>query len=117
MKSKGVSWSVPRRNKCRGMVGGDTESDEGAFGLEEDYEDPEQVGVKATGVRVFLKSRRTVGVSLWCGYVGGYPPHGTGPGGFLGPGDVATDGAAPTEEARWEVGVHLGGGGESRGRV
>ena len=28
------------------------------------------------------------------------------------PGDAATDGAAAMEEVGWEIGVHLGGGGE-----
>ena len=34
----------------------------------------------------------------------GYPPYGTGNGGFLGPGGAATDGAATTAEAtqNWE---------------
>ena len=49
--------------------------------------------------------------------MGGYPPHGTGPGEFPGLGGAETDGADPTAEARREVGVHLGGGGESGGGV
>ena len=47
----------------------------------------------------------------------GYPPHGTGPGGFPVPGGAATDREAATVEARQEVGVNLGGGGKSRGRI
>ena len=47
--------------------------------------------------RSSLKFCRSVSVALWCGYVGGYPPHGTGPGVFPGPGGVATDGADPVE--------------------
>ena len=49
--------------------------------------------------------------------MGGYPPHGTGTRGFIGPGGAATDREAPAEENRREVGVHLGGGGESAGGV
>ena len=49
--------------------------------------------------------------------MGGYPPHGTGPGGFPVPGGAATDREAATVEARQEVGVNLGGGGKSRGRI
>ena len=45
--------------------------------------------------------------------MGGYPPHGTGPGGFLGLGGAATDVESSTEEAGRKVVVHLGGGGES----
>ena len=32
--------------------------------------------------------------SVWCGYVVGYPPHGTGPRGIPVPGEAATDGEA-----------------------
>ena len=64
------------------LAGSDPESDEGAGGLEENYEDPEQGGGEAAGVRIFIQSLRLVGVDFWCGDVGGYPPHGTGTGGF-----------------------------------
>ena len=74
-------------------------------------------GGEAAGVRIFPQSRRPVGVSLRCGDVVGYPPHGTGPGEFPGPGGVATDRAAPAVEARLEVGVHLAGDSKSRGGV
>ena len=66
---------------------------------------------------IFLQSCRTVGVDIQCGYVGGYPPYGTGPGGFPVPGGTATDGADPVVEARREVGVHLGVDVKSRGGV
>ena len=54
-------------------------------------------------------------VDPWCRDVGGYPPHGTGPGGSPGPGGAAADGAAPVAEAIQEVDVHLGDSGESGG--
>ena len=81
--------------------------------MEEDDDDTEQVGGEAAGVRLFIQIRHTVSVSLWCGDIGGYPPHRTGRGGVPGPGGAATDGEAPTSEVIWEVGVHLGGGGKS----
>ena len=49
--------------------------------------------------------------------MGGYPPHGTGPGGFPRPGVMATDRAAATAEVGRKVVVHLGGGGERGGGV
>ena len=85
--------------------------------MEEDGGDPEQGGGKAAGVRIFLQRKRPVSVAIWYRDVGGYPPHGTITGGFIGPGGAATYGAAPVAEARWEVGVHLGGGDKSGGRV
>ena len=51
---------------------------------------------KVAGVQIFLQSRRSVGVSIWGGDVGCYPPHGTGPRGGSGPGGAETDGASPT---------------------
>ena len=95
------------------MDGGDPESDKGAGSLEEDGKNPEQGGGKATGVRIFLQRRCTVGVAIWCRDVVGYSLYGTGPGGFPLLGGVATDGAAPAAEARREEGEHLGGGGKS----
>ena len=65
----------------------------------------------------FLKSRFPVGVALQCEDMGGYPLHGTGPGGFPVPGGVTADGEAPAAEAIWEVGVHLGSGGDNGGGV
>ena len=59
---------------------------------------------------IFLQSGRLFGAALWCGDVGGYPPHGTVPCGFTGPGGTTTDGTAPAAAGRWELGVHLGGG-------
>ena len=85
--------------------------------LEDNAEDIEQGGVKAAGVRIFLQSHCPVGVVLWCGDVGGYPLHGTDPGGFPRPGGAATDGAATTEEVGCKVVVHLGGGGERGGGI
>ena len=41
--------------------------------------------------------------------MGGHPPHGQGPGGFLGPYCAASNGAAPVAENRQEVGANLGG--------
>ena len=99
------------------LSGGHTESDECAGGLEEDGKDPEQGGGKAAGIRIFLQSCHTVSVAIWCRYVDGYSPHGTGPRGFPGPGGAETNGADPTVEDIWEVGVHLGGGGDIRGGV
>ena len=49
-----------------------------------------------------------------CGWL---PLHGTGPGGFPGPGGAATDGVAPVEAGRQEVVVHLVKGGKGRGGV
>ena len=68
--------------------------------MEENDEDPEQGGGEAAGVRLFLQSLRPVDVALRCRDVGGYLPHGMGPGGFPRPGGAATDGAAPAAEAR-----------------
>ena len=85
--------------------------------MKEDDKDPEQGGVKAAGVHIFLQRRRPVGVSLQCGEVGGYPLNGTGPGGVSGPGDADTNGEVPEVEARQEVGVHLGRLGKIRNVV
>ena len=52
------------------------------------------------GVRIFLQSRRTVGFALWCRDIGGYPPYGTGPGGFPIPVGAATEWEASTVVAR-----------------
>ena len=49
--------------------------------------------------------------------MGGYPPHGTVPGGFPIPGGAATERAAVTAEDGRKVGVHLGGGDEIGGGV
>ena len=81
-------------------------------GLEENIEDPEQGGGEAAGLRIFLQNRRPVGVALRCGDVGGYPPHGMRPGGFLKPGGAATDWADAMEEVEWEMKIHLDGGSE-----
>ena len=69
------------------------------------------------GVRIFFLSHRPVGVALRCGYVGGYPPYGSGPGGFPRPGGASTDGAVAAAEVRQDMGLHLGGGGERGGGV
>ena len=45
------------------------------------------------------------------------PPHGQGPGGFLGPGGKTTYGTAPVEDTGQEVDIHLGNDGTGRGRV
>ena len=79
--------------------------------MEYNGEAPEQVGGEATGIRIFLQSRRPVIVALWCRDVGGYPPHVTGPGGFPIPCGVATDEASDTSEVVQEMGVHLVRGG------
>ena len=47
----------------------------------------------------------------------GYPPHGTGTGGFPVPGGVATDGEDSMAEVGWEMEVQLGGGGKRGGGV
>ena len=51
------------------MSSGDPEPDEGGFGLEEDYKDPEQVGGEAVGVRILLKSVNQsfllLGADMW----------------------------------------------------
>ena len=85
--------------------------------MEENVQDPEQGGRKAAGFRIFIQISRPSGVAIWCGDMGGYPLHGTGPGGSPIPGRVVTDGAAVTVEFGWKVGVHLGVGGERGGRV
>ena len=85
--------------------------------MEEDDKDPEQVGGEAAGVWLFLQSWRKFGVTLWCLFVGGYPTHGTGPGGFLGTGGAATYGEASTVEVGQYMVVHLGGGGKRGGGV
>ena len=65
------------------MAVGDLKPDQCEGGLVENVEDPEQGGGEASGVRIFLfKAFRPVDVDLRSKYVGGYPPHGTGPGGF-----------------------------------
>ena len=99
------------------MAGGDPLSEEDTVSVEEDDKHPDQGGGKYSGVRIFLQSCRTVGVALWCVDVGGYPPHSTGPGGFLGPGGGATDKVAPAEEVLQEVELNIGGGGKSGGGV
>ena len=71
--------------------------------MEEDEEDPYQGGREAAGVCIFLQSRRSVGVALWCGYMGGYPLHGTSPSGVPEPDVAVTDGADPTAAGRQEV--------------
>ena len=85
--------------------------------MEENDEDTDKGGGEDTGVRIFLQSRCPVGVSLLSGDMGGYPPHGTVPGGFTRPGGAATTREASTEEAGWDMGVHLGGGGKIGGGV
>ena len=85
--------------------------------MEDNYEDPEQRGIEAVGVWLFLQIRRSVDVALWCGNVGGYPLHGTGTGGFSRPGGATTDGASATAEVRQEMGVRLRGGGKRGGGV
>ena len=37
------------------------------------------------GVQIILQNHHSVGVAIRCGYVGGYPLHGTGPRGIPGP--------------------------------
>ena len=49
--------------------------------------------------------------------MGGYPPHGTGPGGVPIPGGAATEGADATAEVVQKVGVHLSRVGEIIGGV
>ena len=86
-------------------------------GLEYNVKDPEQGGGEAAGVQIFLQIRRPVGVYLQCGDVGGYSPHGKGPGRFTITGDVVTDRAAVTAEVGRDMGVHLGRGSERGGGV
>ena len=64
--------------------------------MEENGKNPEQGGGKAAGVRIFLQSHCPYGVALGKGDVGGYPLHGTGPGGFPRAGGAETDRAAYT---------------------
>ena len=85
--------------------------------LEEDDKDTEQGGEDTTGVRIYLQRYCTVGVSLQYRDVGGYPLHGTGPGGFPVPCVAATDEEAETAEVRWDMLVHLGGGDKRVGVV
>ena len=49
--------------------------------------------------------------------MGGYPLHGTGPGGFPISGGAVTDRAASTEKVGWKVGIHLKGDGKRGGGV
>ena len=49
--------------------------------------------------------------------MGGYPPHGTVPGGFPRPGGAAAGGEVTTADGRREMRAHLEGGGERGGRV
>ena len=90
------------------MTSGGPEPGKGEVNVEEDDEDPYQGGGKAAGVRIFLQRRRSVGATLRCRDVGGYPPHGTGPRGFPGPGGAVIYGADPAAVSIWEVGLHLG---------
>ena len=55
------------------MAGGDPESGKGAGGVEEDDEDPYQIGVNVAGIRLILHILRSVGVAIRCRDVGGYP--------------------------------------------
>ena len=80
------------------MVVSDMEFDKGAGILEENDQDPEQGGGEAVVFQIFLQSCHPVGISLQCGEVGGYPLHGTGPGGFPIPGGAVNYGAAATAE-------------------
>ena len=66
---------------------------------------------------IFLQSRRPVGVAIRCRDVGGHPPAWDGSWGFIGSGGASSDGEAPAAEARWELELHLGFGGKSRGGV
>ena len=49
--------------------------------------------------------------------MGGYPPHGTGPGGFPVPGGAVIDGTAPAVVGILEVVVHPDRDGEVKGGV
>ena len=55
-------------------------------------------GGEATGVCIFLQSHCSVGADLWCGDLGGYPPHGKGTEGFIEPGGAAIDRVDPEQE-------------------
>ena len=97
----GPIFQIPGESTIGGrllLAGSDPESDEGAGGLEGNDTDTEQGGGKAAGVHIFPRSRRPVGVALWCGAVGGYSPHGTVHGGVPRPGVVAADREAATAE-------------------
>ena len=85
--------------------------------MEENDKYPEQGVGEAAGVWLIIQSCRPVGIALRCGGMGGYPPHGTRPGGVSIPGGAATDGAAAKSEVGWDMGVHLDGGGNIGGRV
>ena len=73
------------------MSGVDPEYEKGVCGLDDNDKYPYKGGVEAVGVRIFLQSHCPVSVSLRCGYVGGYPLHGKGTGGFPRPGGATTD--------------------------
>ena len=94
------------------MAGSGPESVEGKGGVEEDDKDPQKGGVRAAGVWIFLQICHSVSADIWHGDMGDYLPHGTGTGGFPGPGGAEIDRAAPAEAVRQKVGVHLGGGGK-----
>ena len=89
------------------MAGGSLKSGKGVDGVTEIFKDIEQGGGEAVAVHIFLQGHRTVGVDIRCVDMGGYPPHGTGPGGFPRPGGAATYGVYSTAEAVRKVGVHL----------
>ena len=99
------------------MAVSDTEYDEGVGGLEDNDKYPDQGLGEATGVRIFLQRLCPVGVYLCFRDVGGYYPHGTGPGGLPIPGGTATVRADATKEVGWWMGVHLDGGGDIGGGV
>ena len=53
------------------LADGEPESDKSGGGLEEDDEDPKQIGGKVAGVQIFLQIPRPIGIYIWCRYVGG----------------------------------------------
>ena len=66
------------------MDGVDKELFLGKDGSEEDNTNTQQVGGRATGVRILLKRRGADGAALPIRDLGGHPPHGQGPGeGFI----------------------------------
>ena len=69
------------------------------------------------GVQIILQNHHSVGVAIRCGYVGGYPLHGTGPRGIPGPVGMVTERKVPMAAVRQGVGVQIGGGSDSEGEV
>ena len=99
------------------LAGGDQEYGEGAGGMDEDGEDPQQGGFGATGVHIFLKICCSINTDFRRRNMGGYSLNGPDPWGVPGPGDATIGGEASATTDRREVGIHLSSGGKGGGGV